>query len=198
MLVLGCVTFTSQNNRLSWQSVWSILDSQLVYLRGKKCNFNMNLFVLQRILVWHLLIACCCDDVKPCLMYIRCQWMRADFPPSSQTFLPARKGFPHLENHFSWVLLRFGLTPTTPAVCLNSHPVSLGPSTLVCWGWGLAPPPHGCLVPTQDEHCECGSCVSQNYSDGWMPGKGGCRMKYPLGKAVHLPFGHTWRACLSG
>ena len=130
------MTFTSQNNRLSWQSVWSILDSQLVYLRGKKCNFNMNLFVLQRILVWHLLIACCCDDVKPCLMYIRCQWMRADFPPSSQTFLPARKGFPHLENHFSWVLLRFGLTPTTPAVCLNSHPVSLGPSTLVCWGWG--------------------------------------------------------------
>ena len=44
----------------------------------------MNLFVLQRILVWHLLIACCCDDVKPCLMYIRFQWMRADFPRSLQ------------------------------------------------------------------------------------------------------------------
>lgn len=26
--------------------------------------------------------------------------------------------------------------PLLLAVCLNSHPVSLGPSTLVCWGVG--------------------------------------------------------------
>ena len=35
LLALGCVPFTSQNNRLFWQFVWSFLDSQLVYLGGR-------------------------------------------------------------------------------------------------------------------------------------------------------------------